>query len=238
MTATLQAPPAKPTKAITPRETPAESPPLEEMFRDHGRLTSPQPAVFEGVSWLFYLAVREQLDYSFHITFDRGKMEIMTPPSMGHEEPKVMLSRLVDVYLELRDVPFDGVGSTIMRREELLKGCEPDEAYYIGEVSAPLGVRDLDLSVHNPPNLVIEVDITSRSIDKEPIYAAMGVAELWRWRNDALAIRRLRGDGSGYDDSPGSVLLPADQLAQHVRLGQQLRQSEVLKRWRDALAKP
>ena len=241
MTATLQALPAEPTKATTPREVPAEPPRVEEMFRAHGRLASPQPAVLEGVSWLFYLAVREQLDYPVRITYDCGRMEIMTPPSAGHERPKSMVSMLLIDYLLRRGVDFDNSGSLTLRREELLRGCEPDDSYYIGDVPMPLGAGVLDLATHSPPNLVVEVDITSRSLDKEPICAAMGVAELWRWRHDALAIRRLRDDRSGYDDSPASVLLPdlpMDGLAEHVRLGREMRQSEVLRRWRDVIAKP
>lgn len=32
-----------------------------------------------------------------------------------------------------------------------------------------------------PPDLVLEIDITSSSLDKRPIYAAFGVSELWRY---------------------------------------------------------
>jgi len=38
----------------------------------------------------------------------------------------------------------------------------------------------MDLAVDPPPDLVIEIDIPSPSFSKLPIYADMGVPDVWR----------------------------------------------------------
>ena len=41
---------------------------------------------------------------------------------------------------------------------------------------------------------MIEVDITSPSLDKFPIYARAGIPEIWRHDGERLAIFELRGE--------------------------------------------
>ncbi|MGH9960711.1 MAG: Uma2 family endonuclease, partial [Pyrinomonadaceae bacterium] len=74
---------------------------------------------------------------------------------------------------------------------DLLKGLEPDGCFYIQNVETMRGVRDLDLKVHPPPDLVIEVDFSSPSIKKIPIYAILGVPEIWHLENDRLTFLTL-----------------------------------------------
>src|SRR5690606_11711800 len=108
------------------------------------------------------------------------------------------------------------------------------QMYYVRAEPPPPGTEQLDLSIHNPPDLVIEVDLSNSSIPKEPIYAAVGVVEVWRWAKNDLTVRHLRADKSGYDDSARSALLPdlpVAVLAEHVRLGRKLAQHEVVARW-------
>ena len=236
MAATLKAPPAKP--AASPQKTASATMPPETAYRGDARLDSQEPVLLEGVSWDFYLTAREQFSNATRITYDDGRMEIMPPPSASHESDKITLSRLLDIYLDARGIDFDGYGSVILPSPQKKRGVEPDASYYVAADPPPPGIRQVDLSVHNPPDLVIEVDLTSHSLDKEPIYAAFGVAELWRVDGDAFTIRRLRDDRAGYDDSPTSGLLPelpVDALAAHVRLGRELPQSEVVRRWRQVI---
>ena len=205
-------------------------------------IEQPTSTVLSGVSWETYLQLGEDAGPGTRMTYDNGRLEITPPISVGHDKRKHLLADLTTQYLLIRGISFDGVGSTTLKRQELLRGTDPDEGFYINadEVGLPPDVEDLDLAIHPPPNLVIEVDRTSSRIPREPIFAAMGVEELWRWgvETDALRVRRLRDDRGGYDDAPVSVLLPdlpLDSLAAHVRLGRELRRSEVLRRWREAI---
>jgi Uma2 family endonuclease len=63
-----------------------------------------------------------------------------------------------------------------------------------------------DHTIDPPPDLAIEVDITRRSIPREPIYAALGVPELWRFEKQRLVVRILQGDS--YVDSDASLSFP------------------------------
>jgi Uma2 family endonuclease len=96
------------------------------------------------------------------------------------------------------------------------------------------GVRDLDLTVHPPPDLVIEVDITSPSIPKIPIYASLGVPEVWHFRNDQISFLRL--SGGHYVSAPESTALPGILAQDVIRF---VTESETMKRpqWLRAVRK-
>jgi len=80
-----------------------------------------------------------------------------------------------------------------------------------------IGVEDIDLSIHPPPDLVVEVDVTSSSVPKEPIYAPMGVPELWRHEDGEVAIRLLHS-GQTYQSADRSLAFPQVTAADLGRL--------------------
>ena len=59
-----------------------------------------------------------------------------------------------------------------------------------------LGKEELDLSVDPPPDIAIEVDICSSSLDKLGIYADIGVPELWIYDGGVISIHNLQSQGS------------------------------------------
>ncbi|MBO1346131.1 MAG: Uma2 family endonuclease [Hormoscilla sp. GUM202] len=58
--------------------------------------------------------------------------------------------------------------------------AEPDSGFYIQNEPLMRNKKELDLTKDPPPDLVLEVDYTS-SVDRQIIYAALGVPELWRY---------------------------------------------------------
>jgi Uma2 family endonuclease len=50
---------------------------------------------------------------------------------------------------------------------------------------------DIDLNSDPPPDLVLEIDITSKSLDRLPIYARLGVPEVWRYDQKQLRLYQL-----------------------------------------------
>jgi Uma2 family endonuclease len=104
-------------------------------------------------------------------------------------------------------IRIQSCGSTTWRREDLQRGLEPDNCYYIEHEPAVRDREELDLTIDPPPDLVVEVDITSSSINRMSIYAAMGVPEIWRWHDDTLQIFRLGAD-SKYSAVASSLALP------------------------------
>ncbi len=84
------------------------------------------------------------------------------------------------ISLKLR-ISYESLGSVTLKQKDLLAALEPDECYYIQHADDIEGKDRLDLNIDPPPDLAIEVDIMSRSVARQPIYAALGIPELWRF---------------------------------------------------------
>jgi Uma2 family endonuclease len=175
-----------------------------------------------NVSWEAYVAIGNALqDRPIHLTYDSGNLEIMTLCS-EHEGYKSLLRRLVETCAEEFIIPIKNLGSTTQQREDLEKGLEPDECYYIANFKRMRGVRRLDLTRDPPPDLVVEIDITRTSVDRMRIYASLGVPEVWRFDGQTLHVYRLDPSGryEECDHSPTFPTLPLGELIRFVRLGE------------------
>jgi len=166
-----------------------------------------QRVILKGVSWETYerLLAEHQESSGTRFTFNCGVLEIVVL-SARHEEPNRTLALLVDVLAEEMAIDVRRLGSTTFKRQDLLKGFEPDSCFYVQQADAISGKETIDLSVDPPPDLVIEIDITSPSLDKLPIFAAVGVPEVWRYDGERLIIYRLEGER--YGTAARSAVLP------------------------------
>ncbi len=152
--------------------------------------------LLEGISWQTYARMRAELDSRpIRLTYDDGTLEIMSP-SATHERDKRRIGRLVEALTEERSLPLQSGGSTTWQREDLKKGLEPDECYWLQHAAEVRGRDELDLRFDPPPDLAIEVDVSTSSLDRMAIYAALGVPEVWRWQADRLTEFRLDGASS------------------------------------------
>jgi Uma2 family endonuclease len=138
-------------------------------------------------------------------------------PRYRHEKPSHRLSLLVLVMAEELNRELVGARSTTFQQEQAEKGLEPDECFYIANASALEGVDDIDLTIHPPPDLAIEVDLTSSSLSKESIYASLGVPELWRHEDEQVVVRVLVGDGT-YRNADRSRSFPEIRAVDLTRL--------------------
>jgi len=162
--------------------------------------------ILKGVSWETYerlLAEHNDVNGT-RFSYDEGLLEIMVL-SARHEQPNRILADLVAVLAEEFGLDVCPLGSTTFKRFELLKGFEPDSAFYIAR-AATYWDKELDPAVDPPPDLVIEVDVTSLSLDRFPIFAAFGVPEVWRYDGSRLAIFRL--EAGRYVEAKSSAVLP------------------------------
>ena len=142
-----------------------------------------QHFVLEDASWeLYEKLLRDIGNRPIRVTYDEGRMEIMSPLP-EHERPKKLLGRMIEAMTIELDMPVASLGSTTFRRREKAKGLEPDECYYFRNEQKMRGKDRLDLKKDPPPELVVEIDIASRSVPREPIYAALGVPEIWRYKS-------------------------------------------------------
>jgi Uma2 family endonuclease len=159
------------------------------------------------VSWNFYRSFLKELgDRPIRLTYDRGNLELMAP-SFRHESLSAILGRFIEILTMELNIPIRSGKSTTFSREDLERGLEPDECYYIRHEPLVRGKSELDLAHDPPPDLAIEVDITSSSINRMAIYAALGVEEIWRFDGETLRISRL-GPGGKYEESDESSCFP------------------------------
>lgn len=187
--------------------------------------TDTERIVLRGVSWSVYEALlRDLADQHVYLTYSGGDLELMSP-SRRHETWKTRLGRLVENLAEELAIPMAPCGSTTFKREDLAKGLEPDECYYVQHEAAVRGDNEVDLSVAPPPDLVIEVDITYRALGREPIYAALGVPELWRFDGERLEFLALAADRS-YQPLPRSLAFPMLSLSDLQRFVQMFRDGD------------
>ena len=132
-------------------------------------------------------------DGHLRISYLEGMAELMSPGPI-HEQFGYILGRMVsDLIVEL-NIPAKGQRSTTFRRPELGRGVEPDECFYL-ESLASLRGRNIATDPLPPPDLVIEVEVTSPLVNKLAIYAGLGVPEVWRHDRCGLTILLLGPDG-------------------------------------------
>ncbi|MGI0493613.1 Uma2 family endonuclease [Alkalinema pantanalense CENA528] len=132
-------------------------------------------------------------DRPIRITYNQGIVELTTP-TYHHERYKKILGRLLETLTEELNIPIAGGGSTTFRRPSLERGLEPDECFYIQNEPLVRGKRAIDLNQDPPPDLAIEIDITSSSINRMAIYAALGVPEVWRFDGETLTFHQRSGN--------------------------------------------
>lgn len=183
----------------------------------------PDPRVIlNDVSWRLYTHLLSEVGESpgTRITYDGGRLQIMVV-SAGHDNPNRTIAEIVSFACLETGIDYCPLGSTTFKREDLLKGFAPDSCFYFANAELVRGLEEIDLAIHPPPELVIEIDITSDSMNKLPIFAAVGVAEVWRYSRSQVEIFVL--DGNAYRSAGRSAVLPAltamdiSQLAESSR---------------------
>ncbi|MBD2508443.1 Uma2 family endonuclease [Nostoc muscorum FACHB-395] len=151
-----------------------------------------QRTVLQNISWETFEALLRDTgeDRGSRFAYDCGVLEIMTP-LFEHENPKIQFDRLIFALAVELKTKIRSAGSTTLKRKTITKGIEPDTCYYIQNEPAIRGKQELDLKTDPAPDLAVEIDITSSSVNKLNIYAALGVAELWRYDGEVLKFYQL-----------------------------------------------
>jgi Uma2 family endonuclease len=156
-----------------------------------------------GLSWQGYQAILQALPQTrgARLTFDNGTLEIAVPLEI-HEQGSEFIGLFIRILVVEMGLKIKSMRSTTLDREDLNRGSEPDNAYYIQNQPKVAG-REVNLAQDPPPDLVVEVDITHTDIDKNRLYASMGVPEFWRFDGQVWQILRLiGGEYQEVDHSP------------------------------------
>lgn len=163
------------------------------------------------VDWAEFEAILAELGdrRASQIAYFGNVLEIRTPLPK-HEKAKVLIGDVVKILLEELDIDNECFGSSTFKRFDMTAGIEPDDCFYIENASRMIGKDRLDLTVDPPPDLAIEVDVTSKTgLDA---YQALGVPELWRFEDGELRISLLQ-DGIYQDVTTSSHFPQFDVMA-------------------------
>jgi Uma2 family endonuclease len=163
--------------------------------------------VLPGVGPDLYRAFLEALgDYSLRHTYDGWDLELMSP-RQEHEWLKRLIGRMVETLSLAESIPIKSVSSTTLSAPGFERGLQPDECYYVQREPEVRGRDQYDPAADPPPDLAIEVDVTSSSVKRLPTFAKLGVPEIWR--HDGKRVRFYRLDDRGeYVEQDRSAAFP------------------------------
>lgn len=170
--------------------------------------------VIPGTSWEAYERfLEENGDRRIPHSYVDGELRIMAP-SPRHERSKRWFARLVDALTEELNIPCCSLGSTTLKSILRKKGAEPDEGYMIANAAVLRGRLDYDLAKDPPPDLLIEIDITSPSLKRLAVYAAIGVPEVWIYNGESLTVLLLQeGNYVEHESSAAFPAVPMQEFA-------------------------
>ena len=180
-----------------------------------------QRVILSNVSWQTFEQLLKELgdNRSSRLAYDEGLLEIMTPLGR-HENNNRFIESMIGVIADELNLNLKRFGSLTLKRSKKLKGAEPDSCYYLKNEPLVRSKQEIDLDKDPPPDLVLEIDITSGSLDKQPIYAAIGVPEFWHYNGNKLQVFVLQqsmGDYQSVNQSPTFPWMPLDVIPRFIR---------------------
>lgn len=191
-----------------------------------GPAPSEQRLVLDQIKWQKYEAIladsRSQRTARF--TYDRGRLEMMHPLD-EHERCHKLIESLLLVLADELKLRLEGYKAPTLKRTDLQLGTEPESAYYIQHEPEMRGQSEINLETDPPPDLILEVALSKSAIDKLPIYARLGIPEVWRYLSQPgdnflkgkLLIYQLQDQGY-VESSSGFAFpfLPAGKILQFI----------------------
>jgi Uma2 family endonuclease len=171
--------------------------------------------VLYGIDWNSYQKFLEAVGTRhIRLTYDRGTLEIMTLGGM-HEWWRSRISLVLRLVAAVLGIKVQCYGMTTLRRQDVDRGLEPDEGFYIQHAEQIYGPRNIDLSQDPPPDLALEIDITRSSLNRLGIYGALRIPEVWRFDGETIQVFGLLENGE-YETRARSIAFPMVTLAELV----------------------
>jgi len=178
--------------------------------------------VLYNISWQQFENLLIDLGQSraARVAYDNGMLEIMTPLP-EHEYYKESIGDAVKDIAEELEINYESYGSTTWKREARLAGIEPDNCFYFQNEPKVRGKLKFDLTQDPPPDLALEIDLTNKSLDRFPIYARLGVPEIWCYDAGELKIYQLQNEE--YIEVENSSVFPMLRIQELPTLIEQYR---------------
>jgi Uma2 family endonuclease len=144
--------------------------------------------ILRNQSWQDYedlLAIRQDKKLpKLYFNAQNQEIRLMSPlPSHGNRIDT--LRDLVKSLLRFQQKDWQSFDPITLKQFKQA-GVEPDTCFYIANYRAILGKERIDLSIEPPPDLAIEVDLTS--LTNLEVYKPIGIPELWIYNSGVLKI--------------------------------------------------
>ena len=192
-----------------------------------------QQMLLKDISWQQLEKILEEMGErrAARISYSDGWLEIMVPLP-EHEKDKEIFGELVRILLDKLEIDFEPFGSTTLKNERMRQAVEPDTSFYIQNQAAVIGKNRIDLNIDPPPDLAIEIDITSRTRFEN--YEILGVPEFWRYQQQGLEIFLLKeGKYIKSQSSPNFPNIPIIELVnEYVRQCLTIGRSQAMRSFR------
>jgi Uma2 family endonuclease len=168
-----------------------------------------QRVLLHDINWQEFEEILEELGEkrATRIAYSKGTLEIRMPLP-EYEVNKEIIGDMVKILLDELEMDRECFGSTTFKRKDMAHGIEPDNCFYIQNHALMVGRTRIDLTIDPPPDLAIEIDVTSKT--QLSAYEALKVPELWCYVDRKLQINVLRdGQYIQVETSPIFPDLPA-----------------------------
>ena len=194
-----------------------------------GQLT--QTIVLSDISWTTYQAMLADMGdrRATRLSYYQGTLTLKRSSQL-HEIINRLLARIVTTLTEELDLEVVNIGSTTLKQEDAKAGAEPDTGFYIQNA---LRLEGLDPKIPNqlPPDLVVEVDITSPSTKRLGVYKILGVAEVWQYtKREGVQMYALeKGEYMKIEASAAFPRLSANKLNEFLEMRQTQSENQVIR---------
>lgn len=203
---------------------------------EYKQLELTKSEVIYGVSCEMYESLLEKYwgENSPLLTYDSGVLRIDIPNSDKHEETNRTLAKLVELLFEELEIDYRNFGSTTYKKKVIHKGFEPDSCFYVQSLEKIEGKSNIGIENKIPPDLIIEVNRTSSSIPRMPIFAAFGVKEIWRFDGKTVKFYTLEeGVYLEMEKSNALPILSSQKATEFLQESRELKSTAWTKKIRD-----
>jgi Uma2 family endonuclease len=195
---------------------------IESEFDDRHPQSNSAIVTLQPITWQTYQALLTDLGEhrAARLSYAQGTLEIKMPSKL-HELINRLLERIITTLTEELGLNLVSLGSTRFDRAAESQGIEPNSCFYIHNADRLDPLADQPPQDF-PPDLIVEVDITSSSRSRLAIYHRMQVPEIWCYQQQHLTI--LQWDTAEYQPSETSHIFPtltATRLNEWLTAGQQ-----------------
>ncbi|MEH1910806.1 MAG: Uma2 family endonuclease [Nostoc sp.] len=145
--------------------------------------TEEKLVTLKDVSWEQFKGIEAQLqdNRNVRLSYLSGILEIMSPIGDKHEKVKSTVGLLLEAYMKKLGIRFYRRGGFTLEEPGYASGT-PDESYSIG-------------TEREVPDIVIEIIVTSGSINRKELYKPKKVPEVWFWKSNQIKIFRFGESG-------------------------------------------